>query len=82
MLREDLDDRPEEVSGATGLQAKSDYIREMEKLEKVENATFSRMNMSKAQKKYHKKMMEEGNQERFDKIDELRDIEDILYRTK
>lgn len=42
MLREEMDDRPEEVSGATGLTAKTEYMKEMEKLEKVETATFSR----------------------------------------
>ena len=53
MLREDMDDRPQEVSGAMGLTAKSDYMKEMENLEKVESMYFTRMNMTKAQKKYH-----------------------------
>jgi len=61
MLREDMDEKPEEVSGAMGLTAKSDYMKQMEELEKVENMYFTRMNLTKAQKKYHNKMMQEGN---------------------
>lgn len=36
MLREDMDEGPQEVSGSMGMTAKSDYMKEMEKLEKVE----------------------------------------------
>jgi len=38
-----MDDRPEEVAGAAGLSQKTQYMKEMETLEKVERATFSRM---------------------------------------
>lgn len=49
MVREDMDDRPQEVSGlVAGLGGKSDYMKQMENLEKVENSTFSRMQMTKA----------------------------------
>lgn len=53
MLREDVDDRPEEVVGF-GHQKKTQYMKEMETLEKVETMNFTRMTMTKAQKKYHK----------------------------
>jgi hypothetical protein len=33
MLKEEMDDRPEEVTGAAGLQKKSRYLQEMDKLE-------------------------------------------------
>ena len=73
-----MDDKPEEVSGNTGLNAKTKYMKEMEKLEKVEQMNFTRMNMTKAQKKYHRKMMQEGEQDKMDFIDELGDINKIL----
>jgi len=44
-----------------GMTAKSDYMKEMEKLEKVEQMYFTRMQMTKQQKKYHTKMLQEGN---------------------
>ena len=78
MLREDMDDKPEEVSGAMGLTAKTEYMKEMENLEKVELNTFTRMQMTKAQKKYHAKMMKEGNHDRLDQFDELKDIDLLL----
>ena len=73
-----MDDKPEEVSGAMGLTAKTAYMKEMEELEKVENMYFTRMSMTKAQKKYHRKMMAEGNQDRLDQFDELKDIDMLL----
>ena len=43
MLREEVDDRPEEVVGANGLQKKTQYMKDMETLEKVETMNFTRM---------------------------------------
>jgi len=43
MLREDMDDRPEEVAGRAGLGAKTKYMKEMEELERVETENFTRM---------------------------------------
>lgn len=43
MLREDMDERPEEVAGRAGLGAKTTYMKEMEELERVENENFTRM---------------------------------------
>ena len=48
MIREELDDKPEEVVGAAGLTKKTQYMKEMEELEKVETTFFTRMPMSKA----------------------------------
>ena len=48
MLREDMDDRPEEVAGRAGLGAKTKYMKEMEELERVEAENFTRMQMTKA----------------------------------
>jgi len=47
MLREEADDRPEEVVGLAGLSKKSEYRKEMENLEKVEQMYFTRMQMTK-----------------------------------
>ena len=38
-----------------GMGAKTEYLKEMEMLEKVEGMYFKRMHMTKAQKKYHRK---------------------------
>ena len=80
MLREDMDDRPEEVAGRAGMGAKTKYMKEMEELERVENENFTRMQMTKAQKKYHKRMLAEGNNDKLDHFDELKDLEDVLYQ--
>lgn len=48
MLREEIDEKPEEVSGIAGLSKKSEYMKEMEQLEKVEGMYFQRMQMTKA----------------------------------
>jgi hypothetical protein len=37
MLREEMDDKPEEVSGRFGMTQKTEYMKDMENLEKVEN---------------------------------------------
>lgn len=42
MLRDDLDERPEEVVGA-GMGKKTQYMKDMETLEKVETMNFTRM---------------------------------------
>lgn len=73
-----MDDKPEEVSGRFGMTQKTEYMKDMENLEKVENQFFTRMTMSAAQKKYHKKMLEEGNKDNLDNFDELKDIESML----
>ena len=57
MLRDDVDDKPEEVMGSIGMTKKTAYMKEMEMLEKVETQNFTRMNMTKAQKKYHRAQM-------------------------
>ena len=80
MLREEMDDRPEEVAGRAGLAAKTQYMKDMEQLERVEQENFTRMQMTKAQKKYHRKMMEEGNQDKLDHFDELKDLEHVLFK--
>ena len=36
-LREEMDDKPKEVSGIAGMSKKNEYFKEMEELEKVEN---------------------------------------------
>lgn len=56
MIREEMDDRPEEVVGALGFSSKTDYMKDMESLEKVENKFMTRMQMTSKQKKYHKEM--------------------------
>ena len=81
MLREEMDDKPEEVSGLMGMTAKSDYIKEMENLEKVEQMYFTRMRMTKAQKKLHKQMMQQSSQDRLDNFDELKDIDALLAQS-
>ena len=43
MLREDAYEGPEEVAGRAGLGAKTQYMKEMEELERVENENFTRM---------------------------------------
>lgn len=42
-----MDDKPEEVSGRMGMTAKTEYMKEMEQLEKVEQMYFTRMTMTK-----------------------------------
>lgn len=54
MLKEEMDQKPEEVVGAIGMGKKTAYMKEMEMLEKVETQNFTRMNMTKAQKKYQR----------------------------
>uniref|UniRef100_A0A7S3FWS7 Uncharacterized protein n=1 Tax=Strombidium rassoulzadegani TaxID=1082188 RepID=A0A7S3FWS7_9SPIT len=79
MLRDEVDDKPEEVVGGAGLQRKSAYMKEMENLEKVENMYFTRMNMSKAQKKYKREQEDiSKNMELLDHFDDLRDIDKVL----
>jgi len=41
-----------EVVGFAGLTSKNEYMKEMEQLEKVEQMHFTRMQMTKEQKKY------------------------------
>ena len=36
MIKEEMDDKPEEVAGRAGLSKKSEYMKEMEQLERVE----------------------------------------------
>ena len=74
-----MDDRPEEVMGAFGQTKKTQYMKDMETLEKVELQNFTRMNMTKAQKKFHRQQMLAQNQDKLDQIDEFKDIENILY---
>ena len=54
MIKEEMDDKPEEVVGSMGMGKKTAYMKEMEMLEKVETQNFTRMNMTKAQKKYQR----------------------------
>ena len=49
MLREDFDDKPEEVHARGGMMKKKQYFQEMEKLEEVEGMNFTRMRMNKQQ---------------------------------
>ena len=79
MLKEEMDDRPEEVMGAFGQTKKTQYMKDMETLEKVELQNFTRMNMTKAQKKFHRQQMLAHDQDKLDQIDEFKDIENILY---
>ena len=53
-------------------------MREMEQLEKVENQTFSRFQMTKQQKKFHTKQMQEATQDNLSRIDAFQDLENIL----
>ena len=70
MLKEEMDDRPEEVMGAFGQGKKTQYMKDMETLEKVELQNFSRMQMTKAQKKFHRQQMLAQNVDKLDQIDE------------
>lgn len=79
MLKEEMDDRPEEVMGAFGQGKKTQYIKDMETLEKVELQNFTRMTMTKAQKKFHRQQMLGQNVDKLDQIDEFKDIENIIY---
>jgi|TARA_B110001450_G_C17241407_1_gene327647 hypothetical protein len=51
----------------------------METLEKVELQNFTRMTMTKAQKKFHRQQMLGQNVDKLDQIDEFKDIENIIY---
>ena len=46
-----MNEAPEEVTGRMGMQAKSSFMKDMDRLEKIETETFSRMPMTKATKK-------------------------------
>ena len=60
MLKEDMDDRPEEVYALGGMKKKSQYVEDMEKLEEVEGMFMTRMSMNKKEKKLHKRMLQES----------------------
>jgi len=47
MLKDDEYDGPEERNQNLGMRKKTQYIKEMEKLEEVEGMFFQRMNMTK-----------------------------------
>lgn len=77
-LREDYDERPEEVHALGGMRKKSQYIKDLEKLEEVEGQTFSRMQWNKESKKMHKRMLKESLDERLDHVDDFKQLENII----
>ena len=66
--------------GASGQSKKTKYQKEFETLQKVELANFTRMQMTKKQRKHHLKMMQDANQDNLDRIDAFRDLENILNK--
>ena len=58
MLKEEASEAPEELG--PGMIKKTKYHQEMETLEKVENMNFTRMTMTKEQKKLHRKALRDS----------------------
>ena len=78
MLREDEREEPEERLGAAGYGKNTEYLKEMKKLEAVENQFFTRMQMTKKQRNYHEQMMKSQGMDNLQNIDDFGEIEKIF----
>lgn len=78
MLREDHNEEPEERLGGAGYGKNTEYLKEMQKLEAVENQFFTRMQMTKKQRNHHENMMKSQGMDNLKNIDDFGEIEKIF----
>ena len=77
-LRREIYDEPEEVHLGGMVSQRTKFTREQEQIEKLEQEHFKRMNFTKKEVKTMRHKAKDEMQDRLDKMDDLRGLEEIV----